>query len=169
MSEALNGISIHTRLRPGDLGAIVQMHGEIYAAEYGLDCTFEPYVAVPLSEFVLRNDDRERIWTVTHRQRIVGSVAIVAASATEAQLRWLLVAPAFRGQGLGRQLVAEALDFCRRCCYASVFLWTLGHLESALTLYRSFGFQRVHRNPHRLWGQDLVEEQYVLQLGAAGK
>jgi GNAT superfamily N-acetyltransferase len=164
MPEALCDIAIHTDLRPGDLGHIVALHGALYAAESGLDHTFEPYVAVPLAEFVLRADGRERIWIVTDRQRVAGSVAIVAASAVTAQLRWLLLTPELRGRHLGRQLVAGAVDFCRFSGYTSIFLWTLGHLEPALALYRSFGFQRRQRQARRIWGQDLVEEKYILDL-----
>lgn len=164
MSPEAMALEIRNDLRPGDLGAIVQLHGECYAADCGFDHTFEPYVAVPLSEFVLRADGRERIWIVTRAGRVGGSVAIVAASETEAQLRWLLLAPPLRGRGLGRRLVGESLAFCRLCGYASVFLWTLAHLEKALGIYRHFGFQVRQRRTHRIWGQVLTEERYLLDL-----
>ncbi|MBW1646672.1 MAG: GNAT family N-acetyltransferase [Deltaproteobacteria bacterium] len=157
-------IEIRNDLRPGDLGAIVQLHGECYSAEYGFDHTFEPYVAVPLSEFVLRANRRERIWIVTRGGRVGGSVAIVTAAESEAQLRWLLLVPPLRGRGLGRRLVGEALAFCRCCGYESVFLWTLAHLEKALGVYRYFGFQVRQRHTHRIWGQELTEERHVLDL-----
>jgi GNAT superfamily N-acetyltransferase len=164
MTEEGKDIGIRNDLRPGDLGAIIRLHGVWYAAEYGLDHTFEPYVAVPLSEFVLRADPRERIWIATREGRVGGSVAIVAASDGEAQLRWLLLEPPLRGRGLGHRLVGEALAFCRRSGYESVFLWTLGHLEKALGIYRSYGFRVSQRQTHRLWGQELTEERHVLEL-----
>lgn len=167
MNPTVSEIEIRNDLRPGDLGAIVRLHGECYGAEYGFDHTFEPYVAVPLAEFALRTDQRERIWIVTRSGQVEGSLAIVAASAREAQLRWLLLAPALRGRGLGRQLVGEALAFCRRSGYASVFLWTLAHLEKALDVYRHFGFQVDQRCPRRIWGQKLTEERHVLELNPA--
>jgi GNAT superfamily N-acetyltransferase len=157
-------VAIHTALRPGDLGRIVSLHGICYHAEYGLDHTFEPYVAKPLAEFVLRADARERIWIATHRRQVSGSVAVVAASADEAQLRWLLLAAHLRGQGLGRRLVGDALAFCRQAGYRTVFLWTLGHLKAALALYRSFGFECAECHAHRIWGQDLIEEKHILDL-----
>lgn len=164
MNPTVSEIEIRNDLRPGDLGAIVRLHGECYGVEYGFDHTFEPYVAVPLAEFALRSDQRERIWIVTRSGQVEGSLAIVAASAREAQLRWLLLAPPLRGRGLGRWLVGEALVFCRRSGYESVFLWTLAHLDKALAVYRSFGFQVCQCQTHRVWGQVLTEERHVLDL-----
>src|SRR5438067_10174680 len=105
-------VTIRTDLRPGDLGAIVSLHGVIYAREYGFDPTFEAYVAGPLAEFVHRASARERLWIAEREGRIVGCIAIVAASPRTAQLRWFLVDPTARGAGLGKCLLGETVAFC---------------------------------------------------------
>jgi GNAT superfamily N-acetyltransferase len=158
-------ITLDTSLQAGDVGSIIHLHGALYAGEHGYDRTFEAYVAAPLAEFVLRGSQRERIWLGREEGRIVGCVAIVAASQRQAQLRWLLVSPAARGCGLGRRLLNAAVDFAREQAYESVILWTVSALAAAAQLYRSAGFQVIERRAARQWGVDVVEECYELRFG----
>ncbi len=151
-------------LRPGDLGMIVHLHGTIYAREYGFDPTFEAYVAGPLAEFVRTRTERDRLWIAERGGRIIGCIAIVGVSEKEAQLRWYLVDPSARGLGLGKKLLHEAVTFCKRCGYESVFLWTVSALTAAASLYQSAGFKKVEEKPGTHWGVEVVEERYVLRL-----
>ncbi|HKQ59750.1 MAG TPA: GNAT family N-acetyltransferase [Candidatus Polarisedimenticolaceae bacterium] len=156
--------TLRTEIRPGDIGAIIQLHGVLYAREYGFDPTFEAYVAGPLAEFVKTGSPRERLWIAERDERIVGCIAIVAASPSVAQLRWFLVDPVARGARLGRQLLDEAVRFSRDCGYASIVLWTVRALQAASYLYRSVGFQRIEERPGRIWGVDVIEEKFELPL-----
>jgi ribosomal protein S18 acetylase RimI-like enzyme len=164
LSQPASAWTLRYDLRPGDLGELVRLHGTIYARECGFDPTFEAYVAGPLAEFVNTRTERDRLWIAERSDRILGCVAIVGASRREAQLRWFLVVPAARRQGLGRALLHEAVEFCARCAYESVFLWTVSALTAAARLYRRFGFERVEERSGRLWGVEVVEEKYVARL-----
>ena len=157
-------ISIRHDLRPGDVGYITYLHGILYAPEQGWDHTFDAYVAIPLAEFSRSQSSRERIWIVEDGERTVGSLAIVKFSEREAQLRWLLLVPEVRGQGIGRRLVEEALDFCRDAGYSSVFLWTVNTLPIAAKLYQSEGFRNTEELTHELWGRTVTEIKYELRL-----
>jgi len=152
-------------LRPGDLGAIVRLHGILYAREYGFDPTFEAYVAGPLADFVRRGSDRDRLWIAEQDGRLAGCIAIVAASPEIAQLRWFLVDPSTRGTGLGKWLLQEAIAFSKEREYEQVFLWTVSALQAAAHLYQLVGFRKVEEEAGRMWGVDVVEEKYELQLG----
>jgi ribosomal protein S18 acetylase RimI-like enzyme len=166
-SPAAGTVALRTTLRPGDLGTIVHLHGTLYAREYGFDPTFEAYVAGPLAEFVRAGDARARLWIAERGEQIVGCVAIVAAAPHTAQLRWFLVDPGARGTGLGKRLLREAVAFCEACGYTSVILWTERSLTAAAHLYEAAGFRKVEEKPGRVWGKDVVEEKYELQLPPA--
>src|SRR5262245_48715820 len=163
-SKPPEAVTVRTELRPGDLGSIVHLHGVLYAREYGFDPTFEAYVAGPLAEFVRKASDRERLWIAERDDRLVGCIAIVAASARTAQLRWYLVDPTARGAGLGKHLLTEAVTFCKESGYATVILWTVSALTAAAHLYVAAGFRKVEEKPGRMWGVDVIEEKYELVL-----
>jgi ribosomal protein S18 acetylase RimI-like enzyme len=156
--------SLRHDLKPGDVGSMVHLHGTVYAREYGFDSTFEAYVAGPLANFVCAHSERERLWIAERDARMAGCIAIVAASAHEAQLRWFLVEPSMRGRGLGQRLIDEAVAFSRRQMYDSIFLWTVSALTAAAHLYRRTGFTKVEQKPGRQWGVNVIEEKYVLRL-----
>jgi len=162
--ESIEGVTLRTEMRAGDLGRIVSLHGELYARECGWDLTFEAYVAGPLAEFVRSPSPRNRLWIAEHVGGIVGCVAIVGASQREVQLRWYLVVPEWRRRGLGRRLLAEAVAFSREQGYETVFLWTTSNLTAAAKQYLSAGFRKIEARPGRMWGKDVVEEKYELAL-----
>ncbi len=162
--DSLKDCTIRHDLRPGDLGGLISLHGRLYAAECGWDATFEAYVAGPLAEFALTPQQRNRLWLVEHEGEVTGSVAIVELQKKLAQLRWFLLHPRLRGQGLGRRLLADALAFSRQAGYAKVQLWTTRNLTTAAHLYRSAGFELSQELTHRLWGQIVTEQRYDLRL-----
>ena len=155
---------IRTDMRPGDLGEIVRLHGVLYAEEYGLDNTFEAYVAGPLSEFVLDAKRGQRIWVVEVEGKVAGCIAIVCSGEGVAQLRWFLLTPEIRGRGLGKRLMEKAIEYSRSAGYRKIILWTFSELETAIALYRRWGFEKTEEKPHHIWGRDLVEQKYELDL-----
>lgn len=156
--------TLRNHLRPGDLGAIVALHGRVYFQERGFDSTFEAYVAIPLSECVLRDAPRERLWLADSPEGLAGCVGLVEVSPVVAQLRWFLVEPTHRRQGLGSLLIRELFAFARTCGYETIILWTESVLIDAARLYRSLGFVLEEQRPGRIGGKNLIEEKYSARL-----
>jgi GNAT superfamily N-acetyltransferase len=151
--------------RPGDLGWVVMAHGELYAAEYGWDGTFEALVARIVADYAASRDPaRQAAWIAEVSGRRVGCVFCVARDARTAQLRILLVDPAARGQGVGSRLVAECIGFARAAGYQQMVLWTNHPLTAAAKIYRAAGFQLIAEEPHHSFGTDLTGQTYHLDL-----
>jgi len=65
-----------------------------------------------------------------------------------AEMKRLYVRKAFRGFGLGRQLVEATLDAARLAGYACVLLDTLDDMEAARALYEDLGFEPIEPYYH---------------------
>jgi len=151
--------------QPGDLGWIVQAHGETYAREYGWNGNFETMVARIVADFAESHDAaREAGWIAELDGRRVGCVFCVAADETTAQLRILLVDPAARGHRLGGQLVDTCISFARDAGYERMRLWTNHPLEAARHIYLARGFTLVSEEPHESFGVQLRGQVYELRL-----
>lgn len=152
--------------QPGDLGWVVLAHGELYAAEFGWDSSFEALVARIVADFAAGHDPaRERAWIAELDGRRIGCVFCVAGDqAGTAQLRILLVHPDARGHGVGTRLVDACIAFARETGYARMRLWTNDVLTAARHIYLAAGFRLVGQEPHHSFGADLVGQDYELDL-----
>jgi GNAT superfamily N-acetyltransferase len=160
---------MHTEVRrlgrPGDLGWVVMAHGEMYAAQYGWDTSFEALVARIVADYAAgRDPDREAAWIAEADGARAGCVFCVAADPDTARLRLLLVDPAARGHGLGTRLVDECLTFARAAGYRRITLWTNDVLASARRIYRAAGFTLYAEEPHRSFGAELVGQTWSRTL-----
>jgi GNAT superfamily N-acetyltransferase len=155
--------------QPGDLGWVIQVHGEVYAAEFGWNTEFEALVARIVADYAADHDpQRETAWIAELNGRRVGCIFLVADrdDSAAAKLRILLVHPDARGHGLGGRLVDACLDFARRAGYERMRLWTNDPLTAARRIYVARGFTLIDEEPHHSFGVDLIGQTYELRLGA---
>ena len=151
--------------QPGDMGWVVQQHGEVYAREYGWNSEFEALVAEIVAAYLRKHQPGwERCWIAELDGQRVGSVFVVRKSATVAQLRMLILAPQARGQGLGALLTDECIAFARSKGYKKMVLWTNSCLGSARDIYARRGFKLVKSEPYTGFGKQLVGETWALRL-----
>ena len=152
--------------KPGDMGWVVQQHGEIYAREYGWNAEFETLVLGILSKHLRRwQPEWERCWIAQVNGQRAGSVFVVRKSKTVAQLRMLILTPEARGLGLGGRLTDECVAFARSKGYKKMTLWTNSCLDAARVIYAKRGFKLVQSEAYEGFGQKgLVSETWEMVL-----
>lgn len=148
----------------GELGIIAHRHCVLYKNEYGFDDTFEGYLLEGMSKYIWEYGKKGNVWVADYWGNIMGAIAIVKTSDILAQLRWFYLEPSCRGIGLGRSLIETALQYCKEQKMERVFLWTVRGLEAARYLYQKHGFLLTETKEHFLWGRDIVEERWDLEL-----
>lgn len=149
----------------GDMGWVIQRHGELYFKEYNWNEEFEALVAEIVAKFMHDFDaTRERCWIAEKDGENIGCVFLVKKDEETAKLRLLLVNPKARGMGLGAKLIEECIRFARRCGYKKMVLWTNSVLLEARHLYQKFGFTLVEQETHHSFGHDLIGENWELIL-----
>jgi GNAT superfamily N-acetyltransferase len=152
---------------PGSIGRVAELHGKYYQKHWGFGLFFEAKVAAELAEFLRRYDEkRDGFWTASLEGHVEGSVTIdgLHAEGEGAHLRWFIVSDAMHGSGIGNRLIKAAIDFCQKCHYRRVYLWTFEGLNAARHLYEKSGFKLVEQHRGTQWGAEVNEQRFLLQL-----
>jgi DNA-binding MarR family transcriptional regulator/N-acetylglutamate synthase-like GNAT family acetyltransferase len=150
---------------PGDLGWVVQRHGELYAEEYGWNEDFERLVARIVGDFAAAEPGPlRRGWIATVDGRRAGCVFLVPDEEGIGRLRLLLVEPWARGHGLGGRLVDTCIQAARRAGCHTLTLWTNDVLSAARRIYERAGFRLVKTERHRSFGKSLRSQTWELEL-----
>lgn len=151
--------------RKGDEDYIIRRHEELYLKEYGLSAVFAAYVNRTVHELTDHLDPAGECVLIPEIDgRPMGSIAIAKRDSQTAQLRYFLLEPEARGQGLGLRLIEEALSFCRQIGYKRVYLETISLLTTARALYSRMGFQIYKTRVQSDWGREVTEEYWELTL-----
>jgi GNAT superfamily N-acetyltransferase len=153
-------------LRIGDIGWLIQRHGELYAQAEGFDASFEPLVARILADFAETRDPAcERGWIARAGDRRIGSIFCVKGPEPGlAKLRLFFVEPEVRGLGVGQRLLGACMGYARQVGYHRMALWTHESHRAACALYARVGFDCARSEPVRSFGVDLVEQEWVRDL-----
>lgn len=151
--------------KPGDLGWVVQAHGELYAREFGYSTEFEALVAEIAARYLREFDPEwEKGWIAEVDGERAGSVFVVRKSKTVAQLRLLILLPHARGLGLGGRLTDACIAFAQARGYRKMMLWTQSHLGAARAIYQSRGFEITRTEDYHAFGKALTSEIWERRL-----
>jgi DNA-binding MarR family transcriptional regulator/ribosomal protein S18 acetylase RimI-like enzyme len=158
-------------LRPhriGELGWLIHRQAVLYHLERGWDGGFETLVTQIYHEYeAAPAAPPKALWIAEQGREVAGSVFVLPAAGESegtAQLRMLYVEPAFRGRGIGKRLVDEAVRFSRASGYRRIILWTQDCLVSARRIYQGAGFELVREERHHSFGADLNGQYWALEL-----
>ena len=160
----MNNIELSSYV-PGAIGRIDQLHGTFYDKHWGFGLFFESMVAFELSVFLRRLDEsRDGFWVASIGEKIVGAIAIdgINHDSKGAHIRWFIVAPENQGQGIGKILLKQAVEFCRKKQFGRVYLWTFVGLDPARHLYEKFGFKLCEELEGNQWGRTVTEQRFEL-------
>lgn len=72
-----------------------------------------------------------------------GCIALRKLSDGKGEVKRLYVQPEYRGKGIATALVERIIEDARDIGYKELYLDTLPELESAVRLYKSFGFEET--------------------------
>ncbi|HSI74929.1 MAG TPA: GNAT family N-acetyltransferase [Lunatimonas sp.] len=164
-SPSLDEISIRRKLFPGDMGTIIHRHGKLYHEEFGFGLGFERYVAESFADFV-RNfkEGLDQVWICEYQGQFAGFIALLHRDQYMGQLRYFIIAPEFRGIGLGKKLTTEFMLTAREKKYQKIYLWTTTPLTKAASIYQKLGFKLVLEQESNSFGLPLIEQKYELTI-----
>ncbi|MHC4743783.1 MAG: GNAT family N-acetyltransferase [Planctomycetota bacterium] len=91
---------------------------------------------------------------------VIGAYGLYPAERTTCELRKMYLQKSFRGNGLGKLLLEDALANARRMGFVRMTLETASVLVEAIGLYRSYGF--VEYKPEHLSAR--CDQAFVLEL-----
>jgi GNAT superfamily N-acetyltransferase len=156
--------------RPGALAGVLGLHMSYYAREWGFGLKFETKVASELAAFLGRMDPvRDLFLTAWRGAALAGSISmdVTGGGPDGAHLRWFVVAGSERGSGLGKQLMARAIEHTDRVATGPVWLTTFAGLDAARALYERHGFTLSSQSEDDQW-QGGVREQLFRRPAPAG-
>lgn len=92
-------------------------------------------------EFILK--DGGTILFAEYQGHIIGTVALVVVNQNVYELAKMTVDEAYHGLGAGKFLCRSAIEEAKKRNAEKVILYTNSRLETAINIYRKFGFKNI--------------------------
>jgi N-acetylglutamate synthase-like GNAT family acetyltransferase len=125
-------------------------------AEFEALYTIDGFAATVISQAdVARRMDEGPVWVALRNATIAGTASAVLKGERGLYVRGVAVVPQSRGSGIASALLREVESFARTENCRRMFLTTTPFLDSAIQLYKRWGFTRVPDGNEDLFGTPL--------------
>ena len=137
-------ILLPTEFHPIHYEAVVRLLGQLTSREINFtEDDYRRLIESPHSHLFLLFEDDAVAGMLT-----VGTY--LSPTGSKAWIEDVVIDVAFRGRGLGRQLVSYAIDYCRQQGVDTLYLTSTPKRIAANALYQSLGFERKETNVYRM-------------------
>lgn len=113
------------------------------------DSAFKDYLAIQNYEEEVTHLEEKygppygRLYVAQYEKRTAGCIGLRKIDEENCEMKRLYVRPEFRGKHIGDRMIEKIIEDARKIGYRHMFLDTLPFLQSALYLYKRYGFQEV--------------------------
>src|SRR5689334_6439033 len=103
-------------------------------------------------------DNGGYIFLAKEGDKIIGTAGIANEGDSVFELVKMTVTPSFRGKGISKMLIEKCLDKARELKAKKVFLYSNSQLQTAISLYKKYGFVHVDASNSPLVTADVKME-----------
>ena len=143
-------VSVAIKPAYDDLDAVRELFSE-YVTLLGLELDFQDYDAEFAGLPGKYAPPFGRLYLAWSDGSPCGCIALRRFDVRRCELKRMFVRPEFRGRGIGGALVRTLIDDAKAIGYAEMILDSFFSMESAIVLYRKFGFAEIapyYENPY---------------------
>lgn len=115
------------------------------------DPSFQKYLDIQHYDEELRSLEAKygapdgRLYLAYCDGELAGCIALRRLDSQNCEMKRLYVRPAFRGKHIGALLVEKIIEDAREIGYSHMLLDTLSFLQSAIHMYKKFGFNETEK------------------------
>ena len=158
------GFVIRDKLKPGDLGGLIQLYGLIIHQKFGSAEPFEYEFAKILTNFALGKGPREKIWVLEQEGQIRGSIFLVWSTEENAEIKYFFLHYDQRGREFEYQLLRSAHEFATSLGGKSI-VTTPKLLEiGEVNIFDEFGFKKLEKSKVSPAKSHEMHSQIILNL-----
>ena len=165
MEKIINNVLLTTDFTAEDIEISIKRQREIFGGEFGFLDSAHPYAEKAIREFAENwNKEKDFMLVARHNGRFAGTITFMGEENGTGRLRFLILEPHLRGQGIGKAIVTTALEWAKAMGYNHIWLSTHSVLETARKMYRKLGFIKISEEPADEVVPNAMEEVWEINI-----